>query len=196
MPGREGRGGRGFPQQSRLLPCVAHAHWVPMPLPSCEHSRPAAPLTTDASVWLPIGTALSTCPLPARLSSWDPTSGPRTPVTGSAKPVPRGQPSQPGPPACRLHRPLLEGLGPPLPVLPAPGRSARPEQGRRLMGAPRTVGVCSLSPTLPASSDSGAGCRAPYLTLKKKKEFSKVAASGCLLPPPRAPVCPPNGRSW
>lgn len=159
-----------------------------MPLPSCEHSRPAAPLTTDASVWLPIGTALSTCPLPARLSSWDPTSGPRTPVTGSAKPVPRGQPSQPGPPACRLHRPLLEGLGPPLPVLPAPGRSARPEQGRRLMGAPRTVGVCSLSPTLPASSDSGAGCRAPYLTLKKKKEFSKVAASGCLLPPP-VPQC-------
>lgn len=65
--------------------------------------RPANQLTTEASVWLPLGTALSVCPLQARLSSWDPTSGLRTPATCLAKSE------------CRCQAQAARGPGPQAP---------------------------------------------------------------------------------
>lgn len=148
------------------LPYGPHAHWVAIPVPSCECSGSPHRLTRSLCVAAQKhGTAHASLLSPS-LQGW----GPQSPLSQA-----RAWRSSPGTwaPGLGLHWPLPCGLSPSwvmhvqgwpglLPQgQPRPG-GARPEQGRKADGGPQARGsLCSLSPislTL-AVSDSRAGCR-------------------------------------
>lgn len=178
--------------------CATRSRCQRLSLPRKPPQRPALPLTTEASVWKPMGRARSMCQASSPLLLVPPSGLSRARAQRQAQPAraPGLQSSQAlAPPGwlsgqVQLSPPPWGLLGPPPPALPAtsPGLSWA---GRRtgVLGQGRFLQP-PASPTLLASFGSGAGCQRPDFTKKKKKK----KRGGCLRAP--TPISPTQVESW